>query len=126
MYLLVKKLHILCVMLTFISFSIRGIWMIQESQRLHQHLVKTVPHLIDTILLFSGITLAIILHQYPGSHAWLSAKLLALLLYIVLGSIALKRGKTKTIRIMAWFGALLVFFYLVTVALTRVVNPLAW
>jgi uncharacterized membrane protein SirB2 len=113
-------------MLTFISFSMRGIWMIQESHWLQQRLVKIVPHIIDTALLFSGITLAIIIHQYPGTHTWLTAKLLALLLYIIIGSIALKRGKTKTVRIIAFLGALAVFFYLVTVALLRTANPLAW
>jgi len=111
---------------TYVSFSIRGIWMLQESKCLHWHLVKIVPHVIDTILLVSGITLAIILHQYPGTHTWLTAKLLALLLYIVLGTIALKRGKTKTIRILAWLGALITFFYLITVALKKVANPLTW
>ena len=126
MYLFIKKLHILCVMLTFISFSMRGVWMIQESHWLQQRLVKIVPHIIDTALLFSGITLAIIIHQYPGTHTWLTAKLLALLLYIIIGSIALKRGKTKTVRIIAFLGALAVFFYLVTVALLRTANPLAW
>ncbi|MDM8558819.1 SirB2 family protein [Candidatus Parabeggiatoa sp. HSG14] len=126
MYLIIKNIHISCVILTFISFSTRGIWMIQESHWLHKWWVKVLPHIIDTLLLVSGITLVIILHQYPGTQNWLTAKLLALLVYIIVGSIALKRGKTKTIRVVAFGGALMAFFYLVMVALNRTANPLAW
>ena len=126
MYFFVKKLHILCVTLTFISFSVRILWMFQDSRWLQHQLIKTIPHVIDTVLLISGITLAVILHQYPGTNDWLTAKLLALLLYIVLGSIALRRGKTKGIRIVSWLGASLVFFYLVMVALQKTANPLVW
>ena len=57
--------------------------------------------------------------QYPFVEPWLTAKLLALLLYIGLGTIALKRGKTKGIRIAAYVGALATFGYIVAVALTR-------
>ncbi|RKZ55639.1 MAG: regulator SirB [Candidatus Parabeggiatoa sp. nov. 2] len=125
-YFTIKNIHIYCVILTFISFSIRGIWMILDSPWLQQRWVKIVPHVIDSMLLASGIALVIILHQYPGTHGWLTAKLVALLAYILIGTVALKRGKTKTIRVMAWIGATAVFFYLVMVALNRVANPLAW
>jgi uncharacterized membrane protein SirB2 len=91
---------------------------------LNQH--TKINRLIDTVLLFSGISLAIILHQYPGTQTWLTAKLLALLAYIIMGNIAIKRGKTKTSCLIAWIAALAIFFYIVTVALTRVINPLAW
>jgi uncharacterized membrane protein SirB2 len=124
MYLTLKSVHIFCVSLTFLSFFIRGIWMIQNHPRLQQRWVKIVPHLIDSALLLSGISLVFTIHQYPFVNHWLTAKLLALLLYIILGSIALKRGKTKIIRLTAWISALGIFFYLVTVAITRAVNPL--
>ncbi len=126
MYLTLKSIHIFCVLLTFLSFFIRGIWMIQNHPRLQQRWVKIVPHLIDSVLLLSGISLVFTIHQYPFINHWLTAKLLALLLYIILGSIALKRGKTKTIRLTAWISALGTFLYMVTVAITRIVNPLIW
>ena len=125
-YLTIKEIHLFCVALTFISFVTRGIWMIQESHWLQKPWVKITPHLIDSTLLASGIALVIMLHQYPGTQTWLTVKLVALLLYIVVGSIALKRGKTKTIRTLAWYGALGIFFYMIAVALSREVNPLAW
>ena len=56
---------------------------------------------------------------YPGPATWINAKLIALIIYIALGTIALKRGKTRTIQIWAFTGALLVFTYIVLVALTK-------
>jgi uncharacterized membrane protein SirB2 len=126
MYLIIKNVHIFCVTLTFILFIMSRVWMIQESHWLQHWNFQIVPHLIDTVLLLNGVALVFVIHQYPGTHNWLTAKLLALLFYIVVGSIALKRGKTKTIRIIAWIAALTVFLYLVMVALTRLANPLAW
>ncbi len=122
-YLIIKNSHIFCVVLTFISFSVRGLWMILETPWLQQRWVKIVPHLIDSVLLATGIALVIMLHQYPGVETWLTVKFVALLAYIIIGTIALKRGKTKTIRVIAWIGALGAFFYMVKVALTRVISP---
>ena len=77
--------------------------------------------------LASAIALAVVIENYPGTHAWLSAKVVGLLLYIVLGSIALKRGRTRAVRIAAFFAALGVFAYIVAVALTKSpAGPLAW
>jgi uncharacterized membrane protein SirB2 len=116
---LVKTIHVACAILTIGGFTVRGLWMWRASPLLNNTWVKVLPHIIDTVLLAAGILLAIEIHQYPGTHAWLTAKVLGLLAYIVLGSIALKRGKTKTIRVAAWIAATLVFFYIVSVALTR-------
>ena len=57
-------------------------------------------------------------------HGWLTAKVVGLLFYIGLGTVALKRGRTRRARIAAWLAAQAVFFYIVAVALTR--NPLPW
>jgi uncharacterized membrane protein SirB2 len=98
--------------------------MTMESPLLRQRWVRIVPHIIDSLLLASAIALAITIQQYPLVHAWLTAKLFALVVYIVLGSIALKRGKTKRIRILAFIGALLSFSYIILVALSH--NPVAF
>jgi uncharacterized membrane protein SirB2 len=60
----------------------------------------------------------------PLTHPWLAAKIVALLAYIVIGSIALKRGRTKRIRLVAWLTAQAVFFYIVSVAVTH--DPMPW
>lgn len=118
-YSLLKQLHLSTIVVTLALFLLRGIWMIADSPRLQIRWVRIVPHVNDTLLLGSGIGLAILLQQYPLVHGWLTAKFLALIVYIVLGSYALKRGKTRRQRIVAWSMALLVFAYMVAVAVTH-------
>jgi uncharacterized membrane protein SirB2 len=109
--------------LSGILFVIRGIWTFAESAMLQRRWVKIAPHIIDTLLLVSAFTLVILSAQYPFAQNWLTAKLIALLAYILLGVIALKRGRTRQIRIAAFIGALAAFFYIVMVAVTRQVIP---
>ena len=115
-YVLLKQLHLATIGITLTLFLLRGAWMMMGSSLLQARWVRIVPHLNDTLLLASGITLAVLMQQYPLVHGWLTAKFFALIVYIVLGTIALKRGKTKSQRIAAWFAALLVFGYMVAVA----------
>ena len=122
MYLALKHTHLTAVALSFSLFFLRGLWMLADSPQLQKRWVKIVPHVIDTILLASAIALAVVIHQYPFVHPWLTAKLVALVVYIGLGTIAIKRGRSKSVRVIAWAGALLTFAYIVAVALTR--NPL--
>ncbi len=121
-YDILKTIHISCVVLTFVSFGARGLWMLQDSALLRTKIVRIVPHVIDTTLLASAIGLTFELQQYPVTTNWLTAKVVALIVYIALGSIALKRGRNRTARIYALIGAWLTFFYIIGVALTR--NPL--
>jgi uncharacterized membrane protein SirB2 len=116
---LLKQLHLSTIALTLALFVLRGIWMMAESPRLQARWVRIVPHINDSLLLASGIGLAVLTQQYPLVHGWLTAKFFALILYIVLGTVALKRGKTRNQRIAAWIAALLVFGYMVAVALTH-------
>ncbi|MFZ6767923.1 SirB2 family protein [Undibacterium sp. Di26W] len=122
-YLAIKHLHMTCAALSGSLFLLRGIWMWRSSSMLARRWVRILPHVIDTVLLASALTLAIWSGQYPFRQDWLTAKLLALILYIVLGTVALKRGKTPAIRAVALVAALLVFAYIVSVALTRQVFP---
>ncbi len=96
----------------------------QSSSMLQQRWVKIAPHINDTILLFSAIVLVVISSQYPGAIGWINAKIVALIFYIILGTIALKRGKTKTVRIAAWCSAILVFAYILAVAASKNVLPI--
>ena len=121
---IIKYFHIGCVLLSYILFFLRGVWMLRASPLLQRGWVKVIPHLVDTALLISAITLAIQLSISPLTSPWLMAKIIALLLYIFLGTIAIKRGKTRNIRLSAWLSAQLVFIYIVTVAITH--NPMPW
>jgi uncharacterized membrane protein SirB2 len=98
--------------------------MLSDSSLLRQHWVKTVPHVVDTLLLASAITLAWKIGISPLDQPWLAGKIAALLLYIGIGSIALRRGKTKRVRFFAWMSAQVVFFYIVSVAVTQ--DPQPW
>lgn len=123
-YLTLKALHVACVATSYALFLLRGLWMVFRPEWLQRRWVRVLPHVVDTVLLGSAVAMALMIRQYPFVAGWLTAKLLALLIYIVLGSIALKRGRTRRQRIAAWFAAQAVFFYIVAVALTR--NPLPW
>ncbi len=118
-YLAVKYLHMTCAILSGSFFLLRGVWMLADSSLLQRRWVKTLPHGIDTLLLGSALVLVFWSGQYPFVQPWLTAKVLALVAYIVLGTVALKRGKTKGVRAFALLAALTVFAYILAVALTR-------
>ncbi|AKH39320.1 putative membrane protein SirB2 [Nitrosomonas communis] len=120
-YTVLKFIHISSVILSYLLFLTRGIWMIHSSAQLQQRWVKIMPHVIDTVLLTSAITLTVLIQQYPLADAWLTAKVAGLLLYIGLGITAFRFGKTYPIKVGAWIMAQIVFFYIVLVALTK--NP---
>ena len=126
-YLLLKPVHVATVVLTFVLFVVRGLWMLRAPQRLQHGWVRVVPHVIDTVLLASGVGLAVLIHQYPGTSGWLSAKIVGLVVYIVLGTYALRRGRTRRARAGYWVAALAVFAYIVAVAVTHdPFPPRAW
>ena len=116
---MLKLVHVSCAGLSVSGYIVRGVWMLQESPRLQAGWVRVTPHIIDTILLASAIVLAFRIEQYPFVHGWLTAKVVALVAYIGLGTIGLKRGRTRTLRLTAWIAALATFGYIVAVALTR-------
>ena len=119
---ILKAIHVGSAILSITGFVLRGIWMLQGSPLLKARATRILPHVVDTVLLVSAIALALRIAQYPFVHAWLTAKVLALILYIVLGSIALKRGRARWMRTATLAGALAVMAYILAVALTR--NPL--
>ncbi|MDY6942767.1 MAG: SirB2 family protein [Pseudomonadota bacterium] len=124
MYILLRHIHLTTVALSVGLFILRGYWMVRKPVRLEQRCVKIVPHVVDTILLVSAIGLLFQIGQYPFVNHWLTAKVLGLVVYIVLGTIALKRGKTLTVRLAAFAGALITVAYIIAVA--RAHNPLPW
>lgn len=118
-YQAIKHLHMSCAAVSVSFFILRFSWMLRGSSMLQERWVRILPHVVDTILLASALTMVFWSGQIPFQQAWLGAKVLALFAYIVLGSIALKRGKTVQNRVLAFVAALLVFGYIVAVALSR-------
>ena len=126
MYLSLKLVHMTSVAASLGLFSLRGAWMLAGSPRLRDRWVRVLPHLVDTVLLLSGLALAWRIGQYPFVHGWLTAKVIALVAYIGLGTVALKRGRTLHVRGLTLIAALLVFGYMVSVALTgSALGPMA-
>jgi uncharacterized membrane protein SirB2 len=118
-YLAIKYVHVAAVAASFALFFLRGAWMMLDSPRLGARWVRIVPHLNDTVLLAAGVWLAFLLREAPGTSPWLTAKLAALVVYIVLGMLALRPGRSKRVRAAAWLAALAVFGYMVAVATTQ-------
>lgn len=121
-YYALKHIHMTFAVLSGVLFLVRGLWMLADSGYLQQRWVKIAPHVIDTLLLASAVGLAVWSSQYPGQSPWLTAKLVALVAYIGLGTVALKRGRTRAVRTLAFAGALACFAYILAVAVTK--NPL--
>ena len=123
-YAALKMIHVTSVVISYLLFSLRSMWMMRGSAALQQRWVKITPHIVDTVLLTSAIALAIMIDQDPVNNSWLGAKVVGLLLYIGLGMIALRFGKTRKAKISAWIAAQVVFLYIVLVALTK--NPIVF
>ncbi|MFU2487523.1 SirB2 family protein [Thauera sp. WH-1] len=119
MYYAIKHLHVSCVVLSVAGFLLRGLWMISGSPLLKHRLTRVLPHVIDSVLLLSAIALAVMIAQYPFAADWVTAKVLGLLAYIGLGTVALKRGRTLTVRVSAFSAALLVYAWIASVAMTK-------
>lgn len=93
--------------------------MLMESPLLKRKVVRIFPHIIDTCLLASGLTMAFSYYEAFYTQDWLVAKLIALILYIVMGSIALKYGKSKKIRLFSLIASWSIFAYIIIVARTQ-------
>lgn len=118
-YLALKYFHMACAALSGSLFVLRGIWMLRDSAMLQRRWVRVAPHVVDTLLLASALILVIWSRQYPFVQNWLTAKIIALIVYIALGAIALKRGRNKTVRVCAFIAALAIFAYIGSVAMTK-------
>ena len=116
---MIKDIHVTTVLISISVFLVRFYWMIIGSRLLSIKPVKIIPHVNDTVLLISAITLAVKLEQYPFVEQWLTVKVILLLVYILLGTVALKRGKKKSIRVVAGFAAIAMFAFMISVAVTR-------
>ena len=117
-FLWLKVVHVGSVVLSGAGFIARGALMLRGSPLLRARFVRVAPHVVDTVLLASAVWLAWLMRVSP-LDGWIAAKILGLLAYIVLGTIALKRGRTPRVRAAAFAAALAVFAYIVTVALTH-------
>lgn len=115
-YAAARDTHISLAILSVSFFVMRGALMISASPLLATRFFRVAPHALDAALFASALVLAAVVHQYPFVHAWLTVKIVALAVYIVLGSIAIRRGRTLRVRVAAYVAALLVATFIITVA----------
>ena len=123
-YLAFKHLHLTCVALSAALFILRGLLMLWRPEALRARWARVLPHVVDTVLMSAAVGMLVVAHINLLEAPWLLAKIGALLVYIGLGTVALKRGRTRGVRLGAWLAALAVLFYIVSVALTKQVWPL--
>ena len=121
-YLQILMIHVGCVIASGSLFFARGCMMLAGWPAANHAALRRLSVTIDVLLLAAAIALTTIIHQYPFVQAWLTVKVLLLVVYIALGVFALRRGRTRTIRAVCFGGAMLVFLFIVTVA--RAHNPL--
>lgn len=120
-YATLKLLHQSAVALSALGFVLRGIASLNGAAWTQGRLAKSLPHVVDTVLLLSAVTLAIMLRLNPAHAPWLLAKILGLLVYIALGMLALRPRLAWKVRVTAWVMALIVLAWIATVAISK--NP---
>lgn len=115
----IKLIHETAAAISISGFVARGAGMLCCARWIALRSVKTLPHVVDTVLLASAIVLAWQLRLSPLATPWLAAKIVGLVLYIMIGTIALRFGRTRRERMLAFAAAVVVFAYIVSVALTK-------
>lgn len=124
MFGILKTIHLAAVAMTLFLFLLRDVWAFQGSPNLRHPVIRWLPHVNDTVLLFGALGTAATIGQYPFVNDWLTAKVLALVVYIVLGHMALWRSRTNGQRLAWTAAALAAFGYIVLVA--RCHSPYVW
>lgn len=118
-YPLIKTTHQLLAIISISGFILRFIWKQWWPRLLEKKPVRILPHINDTLLLALGIWLTLMIGQLPNTHAWLAAKIGGLLVYILLGMLALKRCSSLTGQWSAFIAAIVVYAWIVSVAISH-------
>ncbi len=118
----VRAVHVFAVLASGGLFALRGALMLARSRWTNHVALRWLSYTIDTVLLTAALMLATMLHQYPFVHGWLTVKVLLLVVYVVLGSLALKRGRTRRQQVACFLAALATFAFTYSVA--RAHHPL--
>ena len=118
-YRLAYSLHVVCVVISASLFVGRGAAENAGADWRKWRVLRVAPHIVDTVLLASAVTMVWLLGLSPIAQPWLAAKLIGLVCYIGLGMVALRFGSTKKVRRIAFAGALVTLAYIVSVALSR-------
>jgi uncharacterized membrane protein SirB2 len=124
MYLLVKTVHMACALLSFTGFLLRSYLMMIDSKWLNHKAVLLLPHLVDSLFLACGFWMAFMVNFGLFNQPWLSMKVLLLMIYLFFVGQTLSRGRTKPIRVAAFFCGVFTFMYIVGIAVNK--TPYSW
>lgn len=114
---MIKSIHILLALVSFFGFISRVVLSEINAEILQRKWLKISPHVIDTLLLLSGIVLVFQGNWLDGNYGWLVAKLIALLGYISLGVVVMHRY--GTVRCLALTGSVGCYVYILLVAINK-------
>ena len=118
-YLQIRDIHVTAVIASGTLFLGRGALALARWRHVMHPLLRYGSMLIDTVLLVAGLTLMFVIGQYPFVNGWLTTKLILLIVYIVLGTFALKRARAQSVRATCYLLALATFAYIISVALAH-------
>ena len=118
----IRTVHITAVLTSGVLFALRGIGLMLGAKWPLIAPVRYLTYTVDTILLTAALMLMTIIRQYPFVHAWLTVKVILLVVYIALGAMAFRSGRSTLSRFKFWFLALLVYLFIISVA--RAHHPL--
>jgi len=118
-YATVKLIHQSAVALSLAGFFVRGAASLAGAAWVHRRPAKTLPHVVDSVLLVSALALAWMLRLTPGNAPWLAAKVVGLVAYVALGVVALRPGRSAAVRASTWVAALATAGWIVSVAITK-------
>jgi uncharacterized membrane protein SirB2 len=115
----VLAIHVATVMLSLFGFVLRGVLRFSGSDLINRKWLKIAPHIVDTVLIVSAITLLLQASLNPLNTPWLLAKIIALIIYIGLGLIAFRFASSRSVALWSWGVAIMVFCYILAVAVTK-------
>ena len=118
-YFTVKLIHQIAVALSLTGFFLRGAASLSGAAWVQSRMAKTLPHIIDTVLLLSALTLAWMLSLTPANAPWLMAKVVGLVAYVALGIVAMRPTRSVRVRVAAWLAAMATAGWIVSVAITK-------
>ena len=123
-YLQIKAVHIAAIIASGGLFALRGAGVLAGQRWPMRAPVRWLSYGIDTVLLTAALMLLTALKLNPLAIPWLSVKLALLVVYIVLGSLALKRARTPRSR--AWFYVAALACYAFVYTIARAHHPLGF
>ena len=115
-YLQIKWVHVIAVLCSGSLFFVRGLMLLNNMKVAMSPMVRYLSYGIDTVLLTAALMLATLLPSAMFANGWLLEKIILLVVYIVLGSFALKRGRSRKSRTLFFIAAVSVFAFMISVA----------